>query len=454
MRTKLFLAFLAVILMALLSNLLFRQMINEDFGEYARSGVEDQIYLVLASVEGSHTAGGGWDMVQLMETVHWAAMLGLDSEVRGADGGVLMASGDMLGHLSPSMQRRMEAIVDLDSPVGEYEDYPLFAGGEEIGTLRVRPLLKRGLQAQKEATFKRRGTEFLVTSFLIAGGGAVFLAVALSVFLTSPLRRLKKAAVRVAGGDLSVRINPSSSSDEIGELGRSFDHMVESLEREEAIRKRLTSNIAHELRTPLTIIRTQIEAISDGVIAPDSETIETLSREVQRLVRLIEGIEEISRAEASIFKQPGAQGVELMGFIEGIAQAMSVVFELKSLDVSLSGSPLEVVTDAEKLEIIVRNLLNNAAQHTGHGTVTVSWGPEGTQGGFYIEVRDTGPGIPQEEIPMLFKRFYKGKVSNGTGIGLSIVKELLDVLGGTVDVQSAEDRGTAFKIHLPGGGRH
>lgn len=447
MRTRFFVAFLVVIAMALLSNVIFRSLIVEDFEEYARSGSEDQLYLVLAAVEGSRMEEGTWDHTQLMDAVHWAAMLGHDVEVRDQGGAVLLATNHVLRHLSPAMKRRMDAIVDLDAPVGEFEDYPLYSGGEEIGTLRVRPLIRRGLQVQKEAIFKRRVSEFLGSSFVIAGGGAIFLAVALSMFLSMPIRRLRQAAARVASGDLSVRINPTNAADEIGQLGRSFDQMVESLEREEAIRKRLTANIAHELRTPLTVMRTQIEAISDGVIAPTPETIDTLAGEVHRLVRLVEGIEDITRAEASIFKQPLNECIELASLMDGIAQAMSVAFGRKGLTLELSGPDIDVVSDAEKLEVIIRNLLNNALQHVQHGKVSVSWGPQA--GGFFFKIGDTGSGIPPEELPMLFKRFFKGSSSSGTGIGLSIVQELLDALGGKIEVESELGKGTTFTVRMP-----
>ncbi len=450
MRTKLFVAFLAVILMALLSNLIFHYKIIDDFEEYSRSVVEDELYLVLAAVEGCRKEDGTWDREELVDSVRWAAMLGFGVEVLDEGGHVMLTTRDSLQDITPALWRRVNAIVELNSPAGEFEDYPLFSGGVEIGTLKIRPLRKHGLQAKKEDTFKRRENEFQNFSFLIAGGGAVFLALMLVAYITRPLRRLREAASRVASGDFSVRIRPPSSGDEIEELGKSFDHMVESLEREEAIRKRLTSNIAHELRTPLTVMRAQIEAISDGVIEPDRETIDTLSGEVHRLVRLVEGIEEITRAEASIFKQPSVDSVNLRGMLEGIAQSLGLIFERKGLSLELAGPALVVRTDADKLEIILRNLLNNAAQHTAAGGVSVSWGAE--SGGFSIEVRDTGPGIPAEEIPLLFKRFYKGSASSGTGVGLSIVRELLDILGGTVTVMSKPGEGAVFRVSIPEAG--
>ena len=447
MRTKLFVAFLAVILMALLSNLIFHYKIIDDFEEYSRSVGEDELYLVLAAVEGCREEDGTWDREELLDSVRWAAMLGFGVEVLDAKGNLMLTTRDSLQDITPALWRRVNAIVELDSPAGDFEDYPLFSGGVEIGTLKIRPLRKHGLQAKKEGTFKRRENEFQNFSFLIAGGGALFLALALIAFITRPLRRLREAASRVASGDFSVRIRPSNTGDEIEALGRSFDRMVESLEREEAIRKRLTSNIAHELRTPLTVMRAQIEAISDGVIEPTRETIETLAGEVQRLVRLVEGIEDITRAEASIFKKPSVDAVNLRGMIEGIAQSLGVIFEKKGLALELSGPAIFVRTDADKLEIVLRNLLNNAAQHTAHGGVSVTWGAE--SGSFFIEVRDTGPGIPAGEIPLLFKRFYKGSASSGTGVGLSIVSELLDILGGTVTVKSIPGQGTAFRVSLP-----
>jgi signal transduction histidine kinase len=446
MRTKLFIAFFIVIAIALVSNLIFERLIISDFDEYAMGAREDEVYRVLAAVEGGW-AEGGWDSTQLESSVLWAAMLGFEVEVRDASGSTVTTTGASLKNISPAMQRRMESLVDLGSPEGEFEAYPLFVMGEEIGTLRVRPVKRVGLLDEKEAVFKGRGRNFLLISFLIAGGGALFLSLVFSLFLTGPIRRLKHTAVAVAAGDLDVRV-ATGSRDEIGRLTETFNHMVESLQREEVLRQHLTSNIAHELRTPLAVMRSHLEALSDGVIEDTDEALKTLSAELKRLINLVEGIEDITKAEASFFKRPEYEKVELGGFLGGILEGMRPLFVEKSLSLDISpGEALEVSADPEKLELVVRNVVSNALWHTETGGAKVEYGRDGDK--FFVSVTDTGKGIPDEELPKIFKRFYKGEGSEGIGLGLSIAKELLELMGGSITVESAPKEGARFRITLP-----
>ncbi|MDP2166736.1 MAG: HAMP domain-containing sensor histidine kinase [Thermodesulfovibrionales bacterium] len=445
MRTKLFLSFLAVILIALVSNLIFQRLIIRDFGEYVRGAKEDRVYWVLASIEGSY-AGAGWDMASLSNSLHWAAMLGYDAEVRDSSGKV-MAARDVVEMLSPAMKSRMEALVRLHEPEGEFEEYPLYVAGEEIGSLFIRPLGSEGLLREREWVFRKRGKDFLLISFLIAGGGAIFLSLIFSLFLTRPVRRLKQAAEAVSEGDLSVRVK-SKGDDEIARLAGSFNRMVETLQREEALRRHLTSNIAHELRTPLAVIEANIEAVIDGVIGSKEEGLENIRLEVQRLISLVEGIEDVTKAEAGFFKKAEYEKAGLRGFLEGITQSMRPLFFSKGIGLDIiREEEVEIETDTSKLETVIRNILSNSLRHTQKGGVRVDYGTEGK--GFFIEISDTGGGIPDEDLPKIFTRFYRGRGSEGIGLGLSIAKELVDVMGGRIEVKGRPGEGASFKVSLP-----
>jgi two-component system sensor histidine kinase BaeS len=151
---------------------------------------------------------------------------------------------------------------------------------------------------RKEMIFKKRGKTFLVLSFAIAGGGAVVLSLFFTLFLSRPLKKMRYAVESMADRDFSVRL-PVTSHDEIGRLSESFNFMAEALEREEAIRKHLTSNIAHELRTPLSVMKANVEAMIDGVIDDPDRGMKNIAAEVDKLIMLVQGIEDITRAEAS-----------------------------------------------------------------------------------------------------------------------------------------------------------
>ena len=449
MRTKLFLAFIFIIFLALLSNLVFEKLMISDFNDFLKGTEEDQIYWVLASVEGSYN-NGRWDNRALNESLHWGLMLGFQTFVEDVSGRMILSSSDALSSMKPNMQKRMNSLLKLPPEKGEFSWYPLYVEGEEIGKLHIRPIEKLGAALLKEETFRKRGREFLIISFLIAGGGALFLSVLFIIFLSNPIRRLTRSAEKIAEGDLSVKVPKTHANvkDEIDKLTDAFNYMAEALRREDSVRKHLTSNIAHELRTPLSIIRGNLEAIEDGIVSDSDRAIRDINSEIQRIISLVEGIEDITRAEASFFKKGAPEEVNLKEFIGSITGGMRKIIEEKGLYLKAEGPDILIKTYPEKLHIILKNFLANANKFTGSGGITISWGKNSNNEGegFYITVEDTGRGISEDDVPRIFNRFYKGEGSSGKGLGLAIVKELAEVMGGEVEVESAPDKGARFKI--------
>ncbi|MFZ6006207.1 MAG: HAMP domain-containing sensor histidine kinase [Nitrospirota bacterium] len=448
MKTKIFLAFIIVILAALLSNFIFEWLIIKDFDNYVNGVKEDQFYWILASVEGSYS-DGKWDTKALSESIHWAMMLGLDIKVLNADGHEVISSMEVMDSLSDTMKRRMKALFHMHMTEGKYEEYPLYIEGKNIGKLLSRPFEKDVIK-EKEAVFRMRSRNFILVSFLIAGGGSLVIALFFSRYLSKPLTDLKTAAESIAKGDFNVTITPKTG-DEVGRLSESFNIMAESLRKEEELRKRLMSNIAHELRTPLTITKSHIEAIEDGVIE-SGKGLENIKGEINRLIRLIKGIEDITTAEASFFTRGEVAEVNLKEFISELSEELRPAFKEKRLDITIAKEDdLMVVTDIEKLEKIIRNIISNSLKFTEKGGVWIDYGTE--ESDFYIEIRDSGRGIPENEMPHIFDRFYRieGSRTAGLGLGLAIVKELVNVMGGRIEVESKVNEGTTFRIYLPRG---
>ena len=447
MKTKFFLAFLIVILTALLSTFLFERLITRDFENYVRGVQEDQLYWITTSAESSYERGK-WNHTILSETVHWAMMMGLDTKIFNTHGDEIISSHRIIQSLSPVMQKRMEGLFQIDKTRGVFQDYPLYSEGQKIGTLSTRPFQKQEI-AEKEVIFQKRMKNFLLISLLIAGIGSLIIALFLSRYLSKPIADLKLAAEKVAQGDFGVRTIKGADG-EIGKLSEMFNKMAESLEREEKLRQQLLSNIAHELRTPLTIIKTQLEGLSDGIITDRAKALKNLDSEMERLIKLVKGIEDVTTAEASFFRRLDETDCNLREFLSGIVNDMRPLFKEKNLSLTLrEEKDFSVTVDAEKLETIVRNLLSNALKFTEKGTVSIRYGKNLKK--FFIEIQDTGTGISEESIPLIFNRFYKGQKSSaqGLGLGLAIVKELSDIMQGEVTVKSKLGEGSIFTIFLP-----
>jgi two-component system sensor histidine kinase BaeS len=446
MKTKIFIAFLVVILTALLSNFVFEWLIMRDFENYVSGVKEDQLFWITTSAESSYE-GDRWNSDILSETIHWAMMMGLDAKILDLSGKEIISSHQVMESLPDVMKKRMEGLFHVDKTHGVFEEYPLYSKGQRIGTLYWRPFKKKDI-AEKEAKFKKRTRDFLIMSFLIAGIGALLIALLFSQYLTKPVTKLKNAAEKIAQGDFSVR-TVSKTDDEVGKLSEVFNRMAESLQKEDTLRKQLMSNIAHELRTPLTIMKTNVEALADGIITDQKKGLKNLNEEIGKLTKLIKGIEDITTAEASFFTR-SEERVNLKELLSGIMVDLKPLFVEKNIEVNiLEGKDIVVVTDVEKLERIIRNILSNALKFTEKGSVSIQYGTDKKM--FFIEIKDTGKGIPEQEIPHIFDRFYKVDKADprGLGLGLAIVKELINVMDGEIKVRSTVHEGTRFTIFLP-----
>lgn len=453
MRTKLFLVFILIIFLALLSNVVFESLIIRDFNDFLKGAKEDHIYWVMASIEVSFK-DNQWDMSLLNEALHRGLMFGFEIYVEGTLGNKVLSSTEVLSSMNPNMLNRMNSLLRLPSGTGEFTWYPLYVEGKQIGKLYIRPLERLGLTPLKEEIFRKRGREFLLISFLIAGGGALFLAVLFTIFLSNPIRRLTIVVEKIAKGDFSVQ-GPTlrkrrlfKYKDEIDRLTETFNYMAEALRREDTLRRHLTSNVAHELKTPLTIIKGNLEAIEDGIISDPHAVIKNINSEIQRIISLVEGIEDVTRAEASFFKKGTLEEIPLKEFIESIAEGMKKLIEEKGLFIKTDGPIIIVKTYPEKLHIILKNLLTNAYKFTSDGGITINWNKYKQEEvtGFYITIEDTGKGIAKEELPKMFERFYKGKESDGRGLGLAIAKELAEVIDGKIEVESIPNKGSKFTL--------
>ena len=293
---------------------------------------------------------------------------------------------------------------------------------------------------------------------------AMFFAAAMAILLAScigflfarnlvgPINRMTKTAKAIKEGDLSARTD-LHGEDEIARLGETFDEMADSVEKDRELERRLTTDVAHELRTPLMAIQSTVEAMVDGVFEADPEHLETVNSEVQRLSRLVDSLLKLSRLEnrANPMKEE----------VVDVGQLISGIIATHDAFVTDSGLTLEyqadegvrVLGDADMIRQATANLISNAVRYTpegGHITVQVKRGDLMAS----IAVRDTGIGLTPEECKMVFSRFWRAdagrnRESGGLGIGLAVVKEIVDRHGGWVQVEGRKDEGACFTIHIP-----
>ncbi len=439
---KFLLLLFAVSIIALSATLLLRELMVRDFREYLEGEIEDRVYWVTASLESNYENFSGWNWQSIVEDTVWALMLGFDVKLYDANGRLVIDTQSAVDSLSPLVKKRVVAIAESRTgrESGKYVPYALFLRGKEIGQLQV-----KFLRPQKESVFVERSNRLLLTSLLALGGIAILLSVIFSKKLTNPIEGLTDAAVAIGEGNLKRRV-AITGHDEIGKLAGAFNRMAQSLEIQESLRKKLTSNVAHELRTPISAIRGELEGMIDGFIPVDSEHLQSLYAEIGRLRNILEGIEELSQAEASGLTLR-KQEIELQPFLKNIVERFTKVFQDRGVGIDLvCDAALKANADPDRLSQIVINLISNALKATvegGHVTVTATGG-EGT----VLEVSDDGGGIRPEDLPHIFERFYRG-AGGGLGLGLTIVKELVEAHGGRVSASSEYGKGATFMVILP-----
>ena len=267
-----------------------------------------------------------------------------------------------------------------------------------------------------------------------------------------PLEDLFNAINSVEEGDLSVRV-PENNSEMFSDLFKRFNKMVGELERAEQQRRNLTADIAHELRTPLHIIQGNLEGLVDGVYQPTPEHINNTLDETRLLTRLVNDLQTLSLAETGQLPLHPARFL-LADLIDDLAssfssQAASLGIDLKT---DLADPDRQLTADYDRLNQVLSNLISNALRYTPRGgTITIR--AEAIQNGTRITLHDTGSGIPAEDLPFIFDRFWRGDKSRSerthSGLGLAIAKQLIRAHGGTITVQSMVATGSSFVIEIP-----
>ncbi|MCZ8513703.1 ATP-binding protein [Paenibacillus filicis] len=301
--------------------------------------------------------------------------------------------------------------------------------------------------------FRQAAGQYLLFTSLIVVPLALLFCWAVTRAIVRPLIQMRKLSEQIARGDYQVRLDVTTR-DEIGELARSFNDMSAELARIEMLRRNLVADVAHELRTPLSTVRGYTEAMKDGVLPASPELLEKAYLEVERLVRLVEGLHLLSMIEGDLCRRTAEEPAELTGIVRELADLFLHGLRGKSIRfrLDLPDSPCWTTLGKIRAGQVFRNLFDNAVRYTPAGenvtlTATVD------KNTLRISVTNTGVEIPGDSMPYLFERFYRvdasrSLASGGTGIGLAIVRDIVTGSGGKVWAVSGRQQ-TAFHVELP-----
>lgn len=270
-----------------------------------------------------------------------------------------------------------------------------------------------------------------------------------------PLQRLTDATHAIAGGDLAARV-PDAPDPELQRLADAFNQMAVSLQRVEALRRSLVEDVAHELRTPLTSLQGYTEAMADGVVEPTPEMLRTVHEEIVRLTRLVEGLDQLARSEQGISRLEGnaRRPVNLVELVERAASIHKPELDARGISLRVE-APRDLphpVGEPDAIGQVVTNLLQNAARYTDDGG-EVAIRMQAQDRWVRCAIENTGAGIPPAELPLIWERLYRvdrsrTRSSGGAGIGLAIVRQIVETHGGQVGATSSDGR-TEIWFRLP-----
>jgi len=458
-------ALVAVVIVAVLATGLIRIAFNL----FAPQADADTLATQLAD---RYEQWGGWDGV--VERIRRARQSGqfdqtaLGRLVRNRRVQIVDSQGYLIFDSAGPAQRRLTPRI----PGGT--ESAIIVDGQQVGSVVI---------SGQRAILNQAERSFLGVVYLSVIGGSILAAlVALAVGLvitgrvTRPLRTLRDAAQRLASGAHHEPL-PIPPDRELAELAISFNTMAAELEHQQHLRRQLVADIAHELRTPLSVLRVQIESLEDGIEQPTPATLHSFAEEVSLLTRLVDDLRLLSLADAGQLSL-APEELDAAAMIERAMAAALPRARQQQVDLRAErpSSPLTVMADPQRLAQILGNLIENALRYTPAGgivTLRVSsdleqqyartqsskpW-PEPsrrlkTQNSIVFEVADTGAGVPPDELPRIFERFYRtdkarARETGGTGLGLAIVQRLVEMQGGRIWASSTVGHGTTFYVALP-----
>ncbi|MCX6048813.1 MAG: ATP-binding protein [Chloroflexi bacterium] len=347
-------------------------------------------------------------------------------------------------------------IVDGSVLAGQQvQQWPLVVNQQPVGTLMVEGSMMRTTAAESDLVLVAV-TRAVLLAGLVAGVVAVLLAGLLVRQITHPLATLTQASSQIADGDLMVRV-PVQSKDELGKLAATFNRMAGSLETQEKLRRNLMADIAHELRTPLAGIQGTVEALEDGIFPPTAENFAAIHEQVILLNRLVEDLRTLANAEAGQLALDLAP-LDLMALVQRQVAAFQSQANSHQIGLALqvADNLPPIQGDGQRLGQVLNNLLDNALRHTpANGNVTVKVAAEPS--GIGLTVTDSGEGIAAADLSHVFDRFYRAdpsrhRATGGAGLGLAIVRQLVEAHGGKVEATSppaGRSQGSAFHLFLP-----
>lgn len=450
---KLTLSFLIAIIATLLTVVTVSYvMIQDRFNNYLHDMHSAETRKIAGYIQDEFSKGSNLYNMDKSQLTGYARFQGLYIKIEDIKGNVVADSGkEYLEERKPLPPKGITDEKDEMTRTLTYmeDKIDLYRDKTRIGTLTI-GYYGVNNPSRQALTFKKQFKNVYPASAVIAILIGVLISLILSKQLAVPILEVVRTSQNIRTGNLKDRSKIKTSTSELQELSYSINCLAETLEAQDMLRKRLVTDISHEIRTPLTTLRNYLEAFIDGFWEPTPEKLESCHEEVIRITSLVDNIKYIASLEQSSEKLNKSK-FNLSEEIEKVIDLYRPLCTKKEIDFDISIEPdVYVYMDRDKMKQIISNLLSNAYRYSNfNGKINVVL--KKSVNDVVIKIKDYGIGIPKKDLPYIFERFYRTDVSRsretgGTGIGLAIVKTLVDAHGGRIEVESEVNKGTEFTL--------
>lgn len=445
------LAMICVMLISVLSNFFLKNL----FKNYITQEHEIKNNAIVAAVSKQYLGDGKWNIDEIKNLGVDAIENGLFVSVKDISGKTIWDAEAYNRSKCESVKNRL--IVNMETHFPKWKgiytknEYPILINSNKVGCVYI-GYYGPFYYSDNDILYVKA----LNNTLLYVGVASLCIALALGLLmakrLSSPILNVIDIAGMISKGNYTERIQINSDIDEIDKLTTTINNLGASLYDQEKLRQRLTRDISHELRTPLSTLQSHMEALIDGVWEPTADRLTSCHEEILRLKRLVGDLEKLAEYEGENLLL-NITKFSLGEVISNIAVNFEKEFLNKGVNLSFSDRDITINADKDKIIQVLVNLISNALKYTEKGgTVEVSL----LEDGEFVElnVKDTGIGISDEDLPYIFERFYRAdesrnKLTGGAGIGLTITKSIVEAHGGIITVESKINEGTNFVIKLP-----
>ena len=456
LRTKLSLSYVILVLVSvLLVSVITNLLLEKHFREYVIENQERRSRDIVDQVSKLYAYGEDWDLKAIESICVNALEQGLIIKVMDSSGNTVwdarLHNNERCDQILSHMERNMNSRYPNWQGGLVENSYPVFAGTETVGKVTV-SYYGPYFFSDSDLEFINSMNRFLVIIGLFSLLMSFLFGSVMAKRMSKPILRVINTARMISEGDYGSRITEKTETKEIDYLTETINNLAESLEKQENLRKRLTADVAHELRTPLATLQSHIEAMIDGIWEPGAERLKSCHEEIVRISRLVGDLEKLARIESENLVLDRSE-FDVSELVKNMIQNFENEFTNKGIKIIFSGTRETIVADKDKISQVIVNLLSNALKYTQKGG-TVLVNVTGNEDNVNISVKDTGTGIPPEDLPYIFERFYRAdksrnRLTGGAGIGLTIAKAIVDAHGGNIQVNSKVGKGTEFVVSLP-----